>query len=441
MRQMNLGAEKTRKGFTLVELLVVIAIIGILIGLLLPAVQAAREAARRMKCTNNLKQIGLAFHNYHDVYDSLPCNSTVFGSYYYYGRMSYIVALLPFMEQQSLYDEIKTTGYDQKMADLTTDVYESTQAGYGSTNGGADAHFDDPDYLTPGGVQIKDILCPSDSFQPSTPSGTGGGDDGANRCGGSSYPCCAGDYFNDGSYRYAPKSSSGGSALSNPRGAIEGCLMFKGLNAISDGTSNTIIAGEWVTGRYQSREIKRSIRSFQRYRYDDSDAAAEATGTMVECTPRSIRAAATTPFHQQTNYSPALCLTNTTSERNGKQWVDSLALSVDVIAGPNSWIEGLPGYSSFSTILPPNSPACTDAQCKDATTLISVSSFHPGGANIVRADGSVSFVSDSINCSDTSVTGSNGLAGANSNCVASGKSPYGLWGAMGSINGGESKAL
>ncbi len=95
------------RGFTLVELLVVIAIIGILVALLLPAVQAAREAARRMKCGNNVKQIGLAAHNYHDTFRGFPPGYIKIGSN---PRHGWAVFLLPFIEQANLYDTIAPQG-------------------------------------------------------------------------------------------------------------------------------------------------------------------------------------------------------------------------------------------------------------------------------------------------------------------------------------------
>src|SRR5947209_5924470 len=90
--------RKPRLGFTLIELLVVIAIIAVLIALLLPAVQAAREAARRSQCVNNLKQVGLGMHNYHDVNGSLPpgVKSCCWGTW--------LVFMLPQLEQQPLFN-------------------------------------------------------------------------------------------------------------------------------------------------------------------------------------------------------------------------------------------------------------------------------------------------------------------------------------------------
>src|SRR5437879_3055061 len=104
---MHMSSNKPRSAFTLVELLVVIAIIGVLVALLLPAVQAAREAARRMQCTNKLKQIAIAAHNIHDVTQGFPSGHRVTynvaaNTQVYY--MNWGIALLPYLEQQALFN-------------------------------------------------------------------------------------------------------------------------------------------------------------------------------------------------------------------------------------------------------------------------------------------------------------------------------------------------
>lgn len=98
---------KRSSGFTLVELLVVIAIIGILVGLLLPAVQAAREAARRMSCSNNVKQLGLALHNYHDTHNKLPFGSFNLREQWPANGTNWRVLIFPFIEQTNVWSQLE----------------------------------------------------------------------------------------------------------------------------------------------------------------------------------------------------------------------------------------------------------------------------------------------------------------------------------------------
>jgi prepilin-type N-terminal cleavage/methylation domain-containing protein len=138
------GARGRRLGFTLVELLVVIAIIGVLVALLLPAVQAAREAARRSSCSNNLKQLGIALHNYHDTHLKFPYGYMESGGFHL--RDSWAQNLLPFMEQQPLYDQYMATNV-QWIMDVPGTIKD---------------------------IQIKTFDCPSDGASSSALGNNGG---------------------------------------------------------------------------------------------------------------------------------------------------------------------------------------------------------------------------------------------------------------------------
>ena len=137
-------ACRDRRGFTLVELLVVITIIGVLVALLLPAVQASRQAAKRMSCSNSLKQLALGMHNYHDTNGSLP--PLYIGPSQAEGALSWTVHLWPFVEQQPLFNEFeKLQRLSGGPALLDSDVYYATAG------------------LTVGIGQISTYLCPADS--------------------------------------------------------------------------------------------------------------------------------------------------------------------------------------------------------------------------------------------------------------------------------------
>ncbi|MFO0905047.1 MAG: DUF1559 domain-containing protein [Pirellulales bacterium] len=152
----RLVSRPSRRAFTLVELLVVIAIIGILVALLLPAVQAAREAARRTQCTNNLKQLGLGLHNHHDTRGYFPPGTSQdqqpFGPAASNWGASWMIYILPFIEQNSLYEQLQIGG----------------GTGYGNAANGA--LFNN--------VKIKAYRCPSSALPPTTSSTVPGGTNG-----------------------------------------------------------------------------------------------------------------------------------------------------------------------------------------------------------------------------------------------------------------------
>jgi prepilin-type N-terminal cleavage/methylation domain-containing protein len=208
---------RSRRGFTLIELLVTIAIIGVLIALLLPAVQAAREAARRIQCTNNLKQIGLAMCGYHEAMGTLPPGMKGWG----WGTWQMFI--LPYVEQQPLFN-----AYNQ-LGDSQNDVTTSGLLGYMG-----------PANLTVTQTRLSTLTCPSD--YPNAPRSGVTSHNYASNFGNTDI---AQDPFIGGiPFGGAPFTDIG----ADPTGKVKGRGTV-GFNRFTDGTGNTLLAAEVVQGQ------------------------------------------------------------------------------------------------------------------------------------------------------------------------------------------------
>ena len=205
-----------RRGFTLIELLVVIAIISVLIALLLPGVQKVREAANRIQCANNLKQIGLAIHMYHETFGQLPCSRIhqAAGG----GWATWCVQILPFLEQQNLFQEW----------DLSRDYYDQVPEAQRTPV----PVFFCPTRQRPQQVSFNNPKdCKGGTFYPGALT---------------DYACSSGDRNSYGGY-LDDKTANGAIIVGNAtvvRGIVTSWRSRTSLNSLTDGTSNTILIGE-----------------------------------------------------------------------------------------------------------------------------------------------------------------------------------------------------
>lgn len=367
---LKVGWCRTRRGFTLIELLVVIAIIAILVALLLPAVQQAREAARRAQCKNNLKQLGLALHNYHDVAGVFPFeaggtgwNGSGTGNW---GRLSGLVLLTPYLDQQPMWMKISTPMTVSWSTPNGTNTYPAMGPEPWDW-GGAQIY---PPWL----IQIPILKCPSDRY-----AGPGQGPWGK-----SNYAFCLGDTVNG---------NNGGPEWWSPE--PRGMFYYHsklGVQDCQDGTSNTIAMAE--------RALSQGATSIF------GNAAMSISG--IGANPRNCLNTATNKFY-------------------------NAGISTQDGVG-NPWSDGGIQHTAFTTILPPNSPSCVISGWDSDAGIHSATSRHTGGTQVLMCDGSVRFVTENINTGNLSAPSPSEGKG---NGAIPGFSPYGVWGALGTRNGGE----
>jgi prepilin-type N-terminal cleavage/methylation domain-containing protein/prepilin-type processing-associated H-X9-DG protein len=371
-------SKRMRRGFTLIELLVVIAIIAVLIALLLPAVQAAREAARRAQCTNNLKQIGLALHNYHQAIGTFPpgkaqsASALPYTAYAGWTDWSAQAMMLPYMEQTPIYNAINFAfcgGY--------------SYGGYCN--------------ITANNKLIASFMCPSD-----TNVGFGGAPSQsltlAQGWGQTNYPPNINSYkgsigtttsrwgWTTGFMQCQPN------ALNLPNIAQQPCQAFStglfvyyisnGIQQVTDGTSNTIAYAESLVG---------DPGTFSPLHRNDSvtKVTAAAGGEVADASAGNNYQTLIIPALQQCTNAFAV------ATPNNSQAYDS----------GNRWGWGAMGITLFNTVVTPNSKQQPWNSCRDTCTNCggddsnwsNAQSNHPGGVNVLMADGSVKFIKDSIN--------------------------------------------
>src|SRR6056297_58023 len=382
-----------RRGFTLVELLVVIAIIGVLVGLLLPAVQAAREAARRMQCGNNIKQLGLGLHNYHSSYQNFPAGShgtTLNGTLGNQNRLNAcLVGMLPYIEEQPLWERISNPWNGIPSMGSTPVRDDARQAAGGLI-------------YQPWTVQVNTFRCPSDPVvhggQAQTNYANCYGD--GTRLVGAFWDGASGTIPND------PGSKRGIFRLINSNPNAGNFAMFTKFRDILDGTSNTVMMGEIGVA-----DRKRGVIGYAHvapgpgpWNPNDHLAATCKTGTHLDA-------------GKPTRFAGG------TLGARGRRWAD-----------------GHIQLTGMTTVLPPNSPSCVvrDASTNGFTGVYSSGSYHQGGCHVLMADGAVKFVTESVEAGNpNSYSVSN-----NATFLPPGtESPFGVWGAMGSMDGFETETL